>query len=88
MRRTGLKLATGVAAISMAAMSFAAQAQDLTEVTLAIPSPSGLGYFALYNAMGEGYMEEEGIEVEVQSVNGSAQVLQVLAAGQAAPGRF
>ncbi|MEM5542696.1 ABC transporter substrate-binding protein [Sulfitobacter sp. AS92] len=83
MRRTGLKLATGVAAISMAAMSFAAQAQDLTEVTLAIPSPSGLGYFALYNAMGEGYMEEEGIEVEVQSVNGSAQVLQVLAAGQA-----
>ncbi len=76
-------LTTGVAAISMMAMSFAAYAQDLTKVTLAIPSPSGLGYFALYNAMGEGFMEEEGIEVEVQSVNGSAQVLQVLAAGQA-----
>ncbi|MBF52587.1 MAG: ABC transporter substrate-binding protein [Confluentimicrobium sp.] len=76
-------LTTGVAAISMMAMSFAAHAQDLTKVTLAIPSPSGLGYFALYNAIGEGYMAEEGIEVEVQSVNGSAQVLQVLAAGQA-----
>ena len=49
-------LTTGVAAISMMAMSFAAHAQDLTKVTLAIPSPSGLGYFALYNAIGEGYM--------------------------------
>lgn len=76
-------LTTSAAALSLMAMSFGAYAQDLTKVTLAIPSPGGLGYFALYNAIAEGYMAEEGIEVEVQSVNGSAQVLQVLAAGQA-----
>lgn len=74
---------TSVAAISMLAMSIAAQAQDLKNVTLAIPSPGGIGYFALYNAMGQKFFEEEGIKVDVQSVNGSAQVLQVLAAGQA-----
>lgn len=76
-------LTTSVAAISLLAMSFGAQAQDLTKVTVTLPSPGGIGYFALYNAIGEGFFEEEGLDVDVQSVNGSAQVLQVLAAGQA-----
>lgn len=76
-------LTATVAGISLAAMSWAAHAQEMTKVTVALPSPGGLGYFALYNAIAEGYFAEEGIEVEVQSVNGSAQVLQVLAAGQA-----
>lgn len=67
----------------VSALPFGAIAQDTTEVTLALPSPGGLGYFALYNAIAEGYFADEGISVDVQSVNGSAQVLQVLAAGQA-----
>ncbi|RAH97439.1 ABC transporter substrate-binding protein [Acuticoccus sediminis] len=58
-------------------------AQDLTKLTLALPSPGGLGYFGLYNAMGEGYFEAEGLEITPQSVNGSSQVIQALLSGQA-----
>ncbi|SNT02620.1 ABC transporter substrate-binding protein [Tropicimonas sediminicola] len=76
-------LAGTAAAAVLAALTFGAEAQETTKVTLALPSPGGIGYFALYNAIAEGYFAEEGIEVDVQSVNGSAQVLQVLAAGQA-----
>lgn len=76
-------LTTSVAAITLMAMSLSVQAQELKKVTLALPSPGGIGYFPLYNAMSKGYFAEEGIEVDVQSVNGSSQVLQVLAAGQA-----
>lgn len=76
-------LAGSAAAVMLAATSFGAHAQEMTKVTLALPSPGGLGYFGLYNAIAEGYFADEGIEVDVQSVNGSAQVLQVMAAGQA-----
>jgi NitT/TauT family transport system substrate-binding protein len=76
-------LTTSVAALSLMAMSLGVQAQELKKVTLALPSPGGIGYFALYNAIAQKFFEEEGIEVDVQSVNGSSQVLQVLAAGQA-----
>lgn len=76
-------LTTSVIAVALMSMSLEAQAQDLKKVTLALPSPGGIGYFALYNAIGQKFFEEEGIEVDVQSVNGSAQVLQVLVAGQA-----
>jgi NitT/TauT family transport system substrate-binding protein len=47
-----------------------------------LPNPSALNVFPLYNAIGEGYMEEEGLEVRVEAVNGSASVLQALASGQ------
>lgn len=64
-------------------MALPAAAQDKVTLTLALPSPGGLGYFALYNAMANGYFEEEGIVMNPQSVNGSAQVIQALLAGQA-----
>ena len=38
-------------------------------------------------AIGEGYFEEEGLEVSVESINGSGPVLQALSAGQAQFGR-
>jgi NitT/TauT family transport system substrate-binding protein len=53
------------------------------ELTIAFPSPGGLGYFGLYNAIGEGYFAKENIKIQPQSVNGSGQVIQALLAGQA-----
>ncbi len=44
------------AAATLAMSSSAVFAQDTT-LTIALPSPGGLGYFAIYNAMGEGYFE-------------------------------
>jgi NitT/TauT family transport system substrate-binding protein len=79
-RRLLLVASTALAALCA---TLPAQAQDKVELTLALPSPGGLGYFALYNAMANGYFEEEGIVMNPQSVNGSAQVIQALLAGQA-----
>jgi len=51
-----------MAAAAAAALfvSSSAFAQD-TKLTIALPSPGGLGYFAIYNAMGEGYFADEGL---------------------------
>ena len=64
-----------------ATMAFGASAQ--TKITVAIPNPSALNVFPMTNAIGEGYFAEEGLEVTIEAVNGSASVLQMLAAGQA-----
>lgn len=60
-----------------------AMSQEKKELVIAYPSSMGLGYFALYNAIGEGYFEEENITIRPESLNGSAQVIQALLAGQA-----
>lgn len=62
-------------------------AQDLREITFVQPSPSAINSFTTYVAIGEGYFEDEGLKVNVESVNGSAAVLQALASGQALFGR-
>jgi NitT/TauT family transport system substrate-binding protein len=59
-----------------------AGAQDLKEITVVLPNPSALNVWPMWTAIGEGYMEEEGLKVNVQAVDGSSQVLQALAAGQ------
>ena len=41
----------------------------------------------MFVAIGEGYFEDEGLEVTVEAINGSAAVLQALSAGQAHFGR-
>lgn len=61
----------------------AAQAQELTDVTVVIPNPSAINNFALYTAIGEGYFADEGLNITVETVNGSASVLQMMSAGQA-----
>lgn len=60
-----------------------AAAQDLKEITVILPNPSALNVWPLHVAIGEGYMEEEGLKVNVEAVDGSSQVLQAMAAGQA-----
>ncbi|VVT16671.1 ABC transporter substrate-binding protein [Rhizobium sp. EC-SD404] len=60
-----------------------ANAQDMMQLTVAVPNPSAINNFPLFVAMGEGYFEEEGLELTVEALNGSAAVLQVMASGQA-----
>jgi len=60
-----------------------AEAQDVREITVILPNPSALNVWSLHAAIGEGYMEQEGLKVNVQAVDGSSMVLQALAAGQA-----
>lgn len=73
-----------LAAVSALALSgTAAFAQGTNAITIVVPNPSALNNFPLHNAIGEGYFEEEGLSVTVEAVNGSAAVLQAMAAGQA-----
>ncbi len=60
-----------------------AEAQDLQRITVVLPNPSALNVWPMHVAIGEGYMAEEGLELEVHAVDGSAPVLQTMAAGQA-----
>ena len=57
-----------------------AQTKDITVI---LPNPSAINVFSLHSAIGEGYFADEGLNVTVQAVDGSAPVLQAMAAGQA-----
>jgi NitT/TauT family transport system substrate-binding protein len=58
-------------------------AQAAEEITVAIPNPSAINVFPLWVAIGEGFFEDEGLTLNVEAVDGSAPVLQAMAAGQA-----
>jgi NitT/TauT family transport system substrate-binding protein len=60
-----------------------AQAASLTKITVAVPHPSAIIWIPLHVAIGEGYFKDEGLEVNVEAVDGSSQVLQVMSAGKA-----
>lgn len=75
------------AALAMALSVGSAKAQDLEQITFVQPSPSAINSYPVFVAIGEGYFADEGLEVTVEAVNGSASVLQALAAGQAHFGR-
>ena len=75
------------AALAMTLGATTAAAQDLEQITFVQPSPSAINSFPVFVAIGEGYFAEEGLEVAVEAVNGSAAVLQALSAGQAHFGR-
>lgn len=80
-------IAAAAAAVLLGAAPPPAQAQSLREITFVQPSPSAINSFPVYVAIGEGYFEDEGLKVNVESVNGSAAVLQALTSGQAQFGR-
>jgi NitT/TauT family transport system substrate-binding protein len=71
--------AAGAVALAIG-ISGAASAQ--TAITVVLPNPSAINVFPLYTAIGEGFFEEEGLTVTVESVDGSSQVLQALSSGQ------
>jgi len=58
-----------------------------TDVVVAVPNPSAINNFALHTAIGEGIFEKNGLNVTVEAVDGSSQVLQAMAAGQAQIGQ-
>jgi NitT/TauT family transport system substrate-binding protein len=68
--------------LALGAPAPAAQAQA-EPITVVLPNPSAINVFPLWVAIGEGYFEAEGLEVTVEAVDGSSQVLQAMAAGQA-----
>jgi NitT/TauT family transport system substrate-binding protein len=81
-------VASAAAALAFAAcLAAPAAAQDLTQITFVQPSPSAINSFPVFVAIGEGYFADEGLEVTVESLNGSGAVLQALSAGQAEFGR-
>lgn len=82
-----LKTATGAVAAIAAMAALPATGQDLEAITFVQPSPSAINSFPVFVAIGEGYFAEEGLEVTVEAVNGSASVLQALSAEQAHFGR-
>ena len=54
----------------------ATAAENLEQVTFVVPNPSAILYMPVAVALGEGYFEDEGLDVEVEDVNGSGAVLQ------------
>ena len=60
---------------------------QMKEVVFVQPNPSAINSFQVFVAIGEGYFKQEGLNVRVESVDGSAPVLQALAAGKAQIGR-
>ena len=84
--RASAGLALGLALAALTAGGAAAQGA-MKNVTYVQPNPSAINSFQVYVAIGEGYFSEEGLNVRVESVDGSAPVLQALAAGQAQIGR-
>ncbi|ASV88051.1 NMT1/THI5 like family protein (plasmid) [Ochrobactrum quorumnocens] len=68
--------------VASVALFFAGQAAAGT-ITIAVPNPSAVLLLPIVAAMGEGYFAEEGIEVNIEALNGSGAVLQALASGQA-----
>lgn len=57
-----------------------------TAVTVAVPNPSAITFGALYVAKGEGYFADEGLEVDIQVVDGSPAAMQAVSARQAQVG--
>ena len=82
-----LSAASGAMAAVAAMFALPASGQDLEPITFAQPSPSAINSYPVFVAIGEGYFAEEGLEVTVEAVNGSASVLQAMSAGQAHFGR-
>jgi NitT/TauT family transport system substrate-binding protein len=84
--RIGLRTVLAVVAATFAFAPLAihdADAQEMKDITVVLPNPSALNVWPLHVAIGEGYMKEEGLNVTVQAVDGSSQVLQAMSAGQA-----
>ena len=59
------------------------QAASPTKITVAVPHPSAIIWIPLHVAIGEGYFKDEGLDVNVEAVDGSSQVLQAMSAGRA-----
>jgi NitT/TauT family transport system substrate-binding protein len=82
MRNVTLLRAGMAAGMVLAASIGQAQAQN-KDIVVLLPNPSAINVSTLHSAIGEGYFADEGLNVTVEAVDGSSQVLQAMAAGQA-----
>lgn len=88
MKRSRL-IITAIAAVSAVALAGCTPTEtseggeELTTLTVLRPNPSTVNMFNLCAAIGEGYMAEEGLDIEMQAVDGVSAVLQAMVAGQA-----
>jgi NitT/TauT family transport system substrate-binding protein len=55
----------------------------MRKITALMPNPSAVNVYNLCAAIGEGYMAEEGLDVNFEAVDGSSAVYQAMAAGKA-----
>ncbi|WP_224000967.1 ABC transporter substrate-binding protein [Aureimonas sp. SA4125] len=81
---------TATAALAGLMATGLAAAQDRPaprEITVVLANPSAINITPVWTAIGEGYFADEGLKVTIQAVNGSAAVLQAVAAGQAEIGQ-
>ncbi len=81
-----LCLTAGLLLTPLAANTAWAQ-KAMKDITFVHPNPSAINSFQVFVAIGEGYFKDEGLNVRVEAVDGSASVLQAMAAGQAQVGR-
>src|SRR5256712_13358469 len=75
-----------LAALLLASFAFGALAQSappLKKFRVLLPFRDGITFFPRTTATQLGYMKEEGIDLDLQVVNGSSAVVQQLAAGNA-----
>lgn len=82
-RHVGAAICLGLAAV-FAGDAVSAQTKNIIFIH---PNPSAINSFQVFIAIGEGYFKDENLNVRVETVDGSAPVLQALAAGQAQIGR-
>ena len=76
-------LATACTPVSDTANPGPGSGGDLVSITVLLPNPSAINVFNLCVAMGEGYLADEGIDANVEAVDGSGAVLQAMVAEQA-----
>src|SRR5205809_5639094 len=69
--------------LSSFALGALAQTPPLKKFRVLLPFRDGITFFPLSTANQLGYMKEEGIDLDLQVVNGSSAVVQQLAAGNA-----
>lgn len=78
--RSCLPLAAFIVAVSAAALPARAEVKD---IVVATASPSVIPALPITVAIGEGYFQQEGLNVRIEGLNGSSAVLQAMTSGQA-----
>ena len=86
MRSKAFSLVLALVLAALAAQAVAQPAPPLKKFRVLLPFRDGITFFPLSTANQLGYMKDEGIELDLQVVNGSSAVVQQLAAGNAQMG--
>ena len=78
MKHTCSRITRIVTGVALSALTFGVQAGAAEKVKITVPAPS-TAFASLYHAQSAGYFAEEGLEVEIAIVPGTASIQAVLA---------